>query len=215
MSSTKRPRSPRSAESGPRTSKKGRTSRRAAVPDHSKKVRASTLHISSGGRIGRKKLGVARKEVLSQAVSDTGSPTDNPEPLSTECDLDTSLLDSQEIPSKSNAEKNKRSNTNSVNFLLCLSVHLFLTLPFFQTKLLEWLQYRDTYLHEILRGYGLGDSQNTECTTCHSRAGKFRCVDCFPHGPLRCVGCLVDIHRENPLHRIEVCFSECVLLQLK
>jgi hypothetical protein len=230
MSSTKRPRSP---ESGPGTSKKKRTTRRVAVPDHSKKVRASTLHVSSSGRIGRKKLKV-EKEVLAQAVSNNPtdtqlfltpsappghSPTDPPEALSTECEQEFNILDSQEIPSNaekksadSEKKKSKRSNTNSVNFLLSFSLDLFLTF-FLQTKLLEWLQHRETFLLEIIRGYGLGDySGIADCATCHSRAGKFRCLDCFPHCPLRCVGCLVENHRENPLHRIEVCFSESVLL---
>jgi hypothetical protein len=160
-----------------------------------------------------------------QAVSD--SPTDahtftasadSPvpsEPLSIKCDLDTFIVDGQddqEISSKSSADKSKRSNTASVKFLLRFSVPLFLTF-FFQTKLLEWLQYRDTFLLKIMCGYGLGDSQTTDCATCHSRAGKFRCLDCCPHCRLRCGGCLVEIHRENPLHRIEVCFCKSSLLQ--
>jgi hypothetical protein len=72
----------------------------------------------------------------------------------------------------------------------------------------EWLQYRDSFLLEILRSYGLGDySQITDCATCHLRPGKFRCSDCFPHSSLRCVGCLLENHKENPLHQIEVCLS--------
>lgn len=136
MLSTKRPSSPDSAP-GP-TKKKVRTSRRAAV-NHSTKVRASTLHVSSSGRIGRKKLKV-EKEVLPPSPIDAEpnrptSPVDNPEPLSFGCELDSSIFDGQEIPSKPNEEKNspenkktKKSNTNLVNFLLSFFVHLFLIL---------------------------------------------------------------------------------------
>ena len=78
------------------------------------------------------------KEVLVQPVPDSpidtvpNTPTDTSEPLSsfTECELDPSILDGQESPSESNAQKkSKRSNTTSVNFLLSFAIDLFLT-PF-------------------------------------------------------------------------------------
>lgn len=134
MSSTKRR---HSADSAPETSKREKTTRRVAVPNHSKKVQTSTLHVSSNGRIGRKKLKV-EKEVLVQPVPDSpidtvpNTPTDTSEPLSsfTECELDPSILDGQESPSESNAQKkSERSNTTSVNFLLSFAIDLFLT-PF-------------------------------------------------------------------------------------
>ena len=138
MLSTKRPGSP---ESGPGpTSKKMRTSRRVAVPNHTRKVRAATLHVSSSGRIGRKKVKV-EKEVLPPSNSPIDAEPnglddlfDNPDPLSLEGELDTGIFDGQEMPSISNDEKNsaenkkKRSTTNSVKFLLSFFILLFLKL---------------------------------------------------------------------------------------
>ncbi|PPQ96654.1 hypothetical protein CVT26_010318, partial [Gymnopilus dilepis] len=52
--------------------------------------------------------------------------------------------------------------------------------------------------------YALGDAlHNPDCVTCHTKAAKFRCMDCMPRSPLRCPKCFINAHIENPLHRVE------------
>ncbi|KAF9470037.1 hypothetical protein BDN70DRAFT_821784, partial [Pholiota conissans] len=73
-----------------------------------------------------------------------------------------------------------------------------------QSKLNEWLQFRESFLLEIIRGYGTGDSFSSDkCASCGLEEGRFRCLDCFPHCTMRCLQCFVDAHKENPLHRVE------------
>ncbi|KAF8333820.1 hypothetical protein F5887DRAFT_892938 [Amanita rubescens] len=72
------------------------------------------------------------------------------------------------------------------------------------TKLEQWLSLRDASLDEILRHDGLGDFLgNTTCITCKEDAGTFKCRDCCGGGRLRCRACIVRMHQDIPLHRIE------------
>ncbi|KAF8335185.1 hypothetical protein F5887DRAFT_892104 [Amanita rubescens] len=71
-------------------------------------------------------------------------------------------------------------------------------------KLEEWLSLRDASLDEILRHDGLGDFlDNTTCFVCKEAAGIFKCRDCCGGGRLRCRSCIVRMHQDVPLHRIE------------
>ncbi|KIL55518.1 hypothetical protein M378DRAFT_188665 [Amanita muscaria Koide BX008] len=155
-------------------------SSRQMTVDHSKPtVHVSTLHISSSGRVGRKTLRI-NCEVLSPAAP---SPISNmpdspaaPRPIDDMPDglamphlLSDIELPSQSAPIMDNQKKKKMANTTAAS------------------KLSDWLQFRDTFLMEMIRGYGLGDySQVMDCATCHSKNGRFRCLDCFPRCPLRC-----------------------------
>ena len=74
-----------------------------------------------------------------------------------------------------------------------------------QSKLLEWLQYRDGSLDELLRLYGLGDYHGIDtCAMCRNANAMYRCLDCFGNCQLHCDGCLVKKHQDLPLHRVEV-----------
>ncbi|KDR65963.1 hypothetical protein GALMADRAFT_232763 [Galerina marginata CBS 339.88] len=72
------------------------------------------------------------------------------------------------------------------------------------SKLLEWLTLWDTTLDEILCHDGLGDYLGCqECFACHDEPGVFKCKDCSGGGRLRCQACIVQAHKDTPLHRIE------------
>jgi hypothetical protein len=69
---------------------------------------------------------------------------------------------------------------------------------------------RDRFLDELIRLESRGEFRNqTTCSNCPRTAGRdlvYRCQDCFSDA-LFCKGCLVSLHRDNPLHRVEVCVS--------
>ncbi|KAF8157396.1 hypothetical protein BJ912DRAFT_1026998 [Pholiota molesta] len=97
---------------------------------------------------------------------------------------DTAVLDDN---SKSVASKAKRSRDNNT-----------------QSKLHQWLAFRSDTLDELLRHDGLGGSlEDDSCTICKNVVGMVRCKDCFGGGRLRCNVCMVQTHREAPLHRVE------------
>lgn len=74
-----------------------------------------------------------------------------------------------------------------------------------QTKLLDWLVFRESCLDELLRHDGLGDFLgNTLCVSCLGAEGVYKCKDCLGGSLLRCRDCLVNSHRDHPLHRVEV-----------
>ncbi|KAJ7854749.1 hypothetical protein B0H14DRAFT_3085502 [Mycena olivaceomarginata] len=69
----------------------------------------------------------------------------------------------------------------------------------------QWRDRRAVFLDELLRTEGRGyHHQQTRCATCATDVAKaiFRCRDCFTDA-LFCKACLVSIHRDNPLHRVE------------
>ena len=107
-------------------------------------------------------------------------------------------------------KRKKRTNTTSVSMsntvTLCSSY-----LNYLQSRLTEWLKYRDSTLHELLRLYGLGEyggSITPSCCPCGesnpTTDSYFRCLDCFSQQNLRCKSCMIKAHHFNPLHRIEV-----------
>ncbi|KAJ7811904.1 hypothetical protein B0H14DRAFT_3090558 [Mycena olivaceomarginata] len=69
----------------------------------------------------------------------------------------------------------------------------------------QWRDRRAVFLDELLCTEGRGyHRQQTRCATCATDVAKaiFRCRDCFTDA-LFCKACLVSIHRDNPLHRVE------------
>lgn len=76
-----------------------------------------------------------------------------------------------------------------------------------QDKLYDFLTYRESFLHEMLRHEGHGDSIDlTMCFSCRHQEATFKCRDCFSQ-LLRCAGCARKEHLNLPLHRILVCVS--------
>ncbi|KAJ7720502.1 hypothetical protein B0H14DRAFT_3098545 [Mycena olivaceomarginata] len=66
--------------------------------------------------------------------------------------------------------------------------------------------YRDRFLDELLRLEGRGAYRHqTRCGNCDVVAAEapYRCKDCFSDA-LFCKACLVRMHKDNPLHRVEV-----------
>jgi hypothetical protein len=58
--------------------------------------------------------------------------------------------------------------------------------------------------HEGLRGLAADSSGFPLCGNCGKSSGTLRCTDCTIDA-MYCPGCLCAMHREQPLHRIQVC----------
>ncbi|KAJ7817192.1 hypothetical protein B0H14DRAFT_3474825 [Mycena olivaceomarginata] len=70
----------------------------------------------------------------------------------------------------------------------------------------QWVPRRQRFLKELLRLEGHGDHRHqSKCANCDvaAAAAAWRCRDCFTDA-LFCQACLVRLHRDNPLHRVEV-----------
>ncbi|KAF9470706.1 hypothetical protein BDN70DRAFT_939490 [Pholiota conissans] len=178
MSSSKRP-SNDVLPGQPR--KKNKFSSRNAM-DPKASIRASSLRILSNGKVSSKKMSLKEETPQETAFDSTSLPVND---INDQASCPTVTEESpSEQDSGTRTSKQKQPSTNS-------------------SKLNEWLQFQETFLLEILRRYGLGDSlKDSTCASCHSNTGRFRCSDCSL-SCLRCSECLVDVHRENPLHRIE------------
>ncbi|EIW79870.1 hypothetical protein CONPUDRAFT_57971, partial [Coniophora puteana RWD-64-598 SS2] len=69
--------------------------------------------------------------------------------------------------------------------------------------LLEWMEERQVFLDELLRGDGRSDcTEDSTCRHCRTATPKYRCRDCFG-GLMYCQACMVEKHTESPLHRVE------------
>ncbi|KAG6849215.1 hypothetical protein H0H93_010409 [Arthromyces matolae] len=69
-----------------------------------------------------------------------------------------------------------------------------------------WLPHRELFLQELLNLDGRGDQPRNQCGCCQTRpAGHaiFECFDCIGRD-LKCKGCMLESHKENPLHRIQM-----------
>jgi hypothetical protein len=66
----------------------------------------------------------------------------------------------------------------------------------------DWLEERDTYLHEMLRHDGREGQLETSCRDC-GKTGDFSCFNCA-YALHYCQGCIVRRHRLMPFHRIRV-----------
>ena len=64
----------------------------------------------------------------------------------------------------------------------------------------EWLLVRKEYLQSVVAidGYAV----QRKCTSCKSRDGSWRCLDCLAR-PLLCIGCCRESHARLPFHRVE------------
>ncbi|KAJ7434289.1 hypothetical protein FB451DRAFT_1468738 [Mycena latifolia] len=69
-----------------------------------------------------------------------------------------------------------------------------------------WVEYDlKDFLDEIVRDEGHGDyfrtTRCTQCRTCLEQ--RYRCDECFTRAPF-CKDCIVNLHRDNPLHIIRI-----------
>ena len=70
--------------------------------------------------------------------------------------------------------------------------------------LLTWKQYRDEYLDACLTLDGRGRHYKcSTCAICQKSNPTFRCHDCFGLS-LYCKACILNHHRNEPLHFLEV-----------
>ncbi|KAJ7441783.1 hypothetical protein B0H11DRAFT_2251843 [Mycena galericulata] len=68
--------------------------------------------------------------------------------------------------------------------------------------LFTWRPKIDTYVAEFIRLEGRGGADIDVCPGCTDGTPLFRCKDCHG-GTMYCQACIVEKHRENPLHRIQ------------
>ena len=74
----------------------------------------------------------------------------------------------------------------------------------------HWLSYADTYIAELIRSEGRGDSTDGRCNRCLESLSDglgIRCEDCYDQG-LLCSNCCVYVHSRHPFHRIKVCTTK-------
>lgn len=115
-----------------------------------------------------------------------------------------------EVPEEELSELGQRirHTRNAVNSSHCLTSLFCTKVP--QDHLTEWLKYREIFLDEVLRHDGLGDFMgHTSCSHCEKGPGVFRCRDCAKGSMLKCSDCVLELHEELPLHRIEVGPAYC------
>jgi hypothetical protein len=105
-------------------------------------------------------------------------------------------------------QRNRREKGRQQIMFVLLNYHdvqRFNELIHHQDKLEEWLPFRNMFLDEILRHDGLGGFLgHSKCAKCEENDGIFKCKDCPSGRELKCQGCMVSLHQEFPLHRVEV-----------
>jgi hypothetical protein len=146
-------------------------------------------------------------KILTTAPVTTPSGINHLEPLDEDSSFETGgdfVNDGEEEDLKF---KKQRSTTNAVSFLNTEPVQGCLQLKF-QDFLVEWLKHRSSFLDEIHRHDGLGDFLHSKtCLNCGERDGMYKCKDCGMGSSLKCAACVVSVHKDLPLHRIEVSSS--------
>ena len=180
-------------------------------------VSATTLRTHSSGHIGRRQPQVKAKQVdgkESEEVGDDaegGSHNVQASSLSETAGTTNTLLAAQASPTSPDdavtaSTKPKRKKCVNTTSVSSCRPSLLPYLTAAQSRLTEWLQYRNGSLDELLRLYGRGDYHGIDtCATCKNNEGVYRCLDCFGNCQLHCNGCLVKKHQDLPLHRVEVC----------
>lgn len=102
-------------------------------------------------------------------------------------------------------EKAKRYENSA-----CPFIHSFKAPPhcnFQDAPLKTWVDYREHYIDEMMGLEGRGRLQ-ASCAGCNIAHPIYRCKDCL-HGCLWCSSCILEKHRMQPLHMIEVWKSLC------
>ena len=137
----------------------------------------------------------------------------HPSPSSGDVGMQDIVSESRVGETRSSGRNKKEQYNNSVR----RSVSCLFTLPspyIFKDRPLDtWReQYQETYLRELLRLEGRGDSiRSINCPDCRnvwdasdSERCPYRCRDCFSSDVV-CRACAVRRHRRNPTHILEVC----------
>ena len=87
-------------------------------------------------------------------------------------------------------------------------------IPLEDAPLVTWKQYRQEYLDACLILDGRG-RRNGHCASapCQRSGPSFRCRDCFGNR-LFCKACIVEHHRDQPLHILEVNYRTVLIQNL-
>ena len=109
-----------------------------------------------------------------------------------------------------NRTRSRQLNPNGrdiqrTRYVKYISICAFNNLNFYQHRLSEWIEFRAAFLDETLRHDGLGNfCGQSKCSNCESVAGIIKCRDCADGALLKCPECVVALHQNFPLHRVEV-----------
>ncbi|KAJ7598527.1 hypothetical protein C8J56DRAFT_769409 [Mycena floridula] len=76
-------------------------------------------------------------------------------------------------------------------------------------QLLDWRRELPAYLEQLffLDGRGQGFTESTQCAGCNDGPPQYQCPECWTSS-LFCDKCIVERHKEHPLHRIEFWTNE-------
>jgi hypothetical protein len=169
--------------------------------------RVTKLRQTANGRLSQRK-----REKQSQTSTDEQltleDTTDGLSAYDTVQDTPDSTADVPDasMPKPKPKPKRKRNNTTSVSISFLRSTVLHTIGEPLQSKLKEWLPFRDSFLDELLRHDGHGDYLGSNlCGSCERDDGVIKCSNCFSGCLLRCRTCVLSAHQDHPLHYIEVC----------
>ena len=151
--------------------------RNVEIHRNGERLGSSTTHVDSTA---------ASSETLGMLLSQESQPSESDNAFSEYIADQTDMQ--YDDPAGANAEEGEKSNQRKRTTGEAME---------------EWLTYRETYLHEILRHDGREGRQEICCTDCGER-GNYSCYDCA-YSMHHCQECLVTRHRLMPLHRIRVC----------
>lgn len=210
MSNKKRDRPDGTNGTQPSKRSKSGSGFRLCQPPTSELPSRSVSRVTTLKKIKKGRTGQRSEDRVHQLQAESEPLADPMPPISeSELQIDTTAFDttsdsppccpSVNTPSKPRRERNNKNVVSS--FLLSLYMFLIST----QTKLTEWIGYRDSCLDELLRHDAHGDFLGqSACSRCGEGEGVFKCKDCLTGCQLRCQGCVISTHQDHPLHRIEV-----------
>ncbi|KAJ7132738.1 hypothetical protein C8R43DRAFT_895391, partial [Mycena crocata] len=69
-----------------------------------------------------------------------------------------------------------------------------------------WIPLRDSYADAMMKQQGRGPWWQKGCAHCGEADPQWRCEDCFANR-LLCASCVVERHRDEPLHFLQVKFK--------
>jgi hypothetical protein len=196
----------------PRQKKKAKPAFRLAKDPAVEQIRATTLRQHSYGRLGYKKMATIRTHETAEEPPLAGTfEVEGADFLTGEHDYGiegaSTTVEPQPEPMPAVTPKKRKTETNTTSVsenTYPSSLNNPLTCQ--QSKLREWLAFRDEFFDELHRIDGRGDyRETTACYNCNKEPGLYRCRDCFGFCLLHCKGCLVMRHKHLPLHRVEVC----------
>lgn len=70
-------------------------------------------------------------------------------------------------------------------------------------SLRNWEPQCDSFLKVLIEIEGRARPSQLSCVDCGNEPGDFECAECYGR-EMRCGFCIVQVHRQNPLHKIQV-----------